>query len=129
MHEAGEKFETWALLEIMGHQQYAGLVTEQVVAGQAFIRIDIPANEEDGVVAFTKLFGPSSVYSISPIEETAARALARSLKKVPLTVWELPDEVRRAIASTQKALPQPVEGFDALDLETDDDNVGYEIPY
>lgn len=37
-----EGFEGWAILELMGHRRLGGYLTEQEIAGAAFIRIDIP---------------------------------------------------------------------------------------
>jgi len=49
------KFEQWCILEIMGHNQYAGLVSEIAIGGASFVRIEIP--ECDGQPAFTKILG------------------------------------------------------------------------
>ena len=38
-----EKFECWAIVEVMGHSRYAGRVTEQAIGGCAFVRVDVPA--------------------------------------------------------------------------------------
>jgi hypothetical protein len=35
-------FKTWAIVEVMGHQTFAGFVQEQVIAGTAMLRIDVP---------------------------------------------------------------------------------------
>lgn len=32
----------WAIVELFGHARIAGRVTEQVIAGQGFIRADVP---------------------------------------------------------------------------------------
>lgn len=90
-----EKFDHWAILEILGHQRYSGRVTEQTVGGAAFVRIDVP--ESDGCPAFTKLFGAGSIYSITPVSEEIGRALAKELRKAPLSIYELPDEFRERI--------------------------------
>ena len=34
--ETPEKFESWGLVEVMGHQRYAGLITEQPVGENGF---------------------------------------------------------------------------------------------
>ena len=87
------RFEQWALLEIMGHQRYAGLVSEQAIAGGSLVRIDIP--EVNGRKGFTNLFGVGSVYAITPMEEAAARVLAERLQVAPIQPWELPKEFQR----------------------------------
>jgi hypothetical protein len=97
-------FDHWAILEIMGHQRYAGRVTEQVIAGAAFVRVDVPAGQ--GVEAFTKLFGPGSIYAITPTTELLARGVAAELGQRPVEIYDLPEEMRRKLApSRQPALP------------------------
>lgn len=61
-------FGEWAIVEIMGHRVYAGFVTEQIIAGKGFIRIDVASNP-----AYTKVFGTDAVFSISPCDEQTAR--------------------------------------------------------
>lgn len=122
-HEMGGsmsgKFETYAILEIMGHQTFAGYVSEQEIAGQAFIRIDVPAIE--GAEAWTKYFGPSSVYGITPVTKEVAELRAEALGKLPMTAWDLPMEVREKIRRADAAaLPAPDAG-EGLKYQPDDD--------
>lgn len=86
-------FEHWALLEIMGHNRFAGLISEQTIAGGSFIRIDIP--ESDGLQPVTKFFNASSVYCITPVSEEVARGLARKFCHAPINSWEIPEEMRQ----------------------------------
>lgn len=81
-------FDQWAIVDVMGHQRYVGHVTEQVVAGTGFVRIDVPA--EDGSVAFTKLIGAASIYAISPVSEHVAREMAKRSEKTPIAEYDLP---------------------------------------
>jgi len=38
-------FESWAIVEVMGHRQFAGLVTEQTIGGASFVcSVTSPAN-------------------------------------------------------------------------------------
>lgn len=86
--EHAEKFEQWAIVDVMGHQRYVGLVTEQVIAGAGFVRVDIP--ETEGSSAWTKILGTSSIYSISPVSESIARQLASQRRDRPVESYELP---------------------------------------
>jgi len=107
-----ERFEAWALLEVMGHKQFAGRVTETTVAGAGFIRIDVPEVVLDGgrtLPAFTKLFAPGSLYAITPMGEDEARAMAASLCEKPIETWRLPQ---------LRALPPA-----AIDAAPDDEDV------
>lgn len=96
-----EKFEGWAILEIMGHQRFAGHISSQTVGGQSFVRLDVPEVDEH-TPAFSKLFGGSSVYCITPVSEEVARLSAEGMKRSPLNVYDLPDEARRKL--TQAAI-------------------------
>lgn len=91
----------WAIVEIMGHQTYAGLVTESTLAGGAFVRVDIP--ETPGQSPFSKLFGPQSIYSITPCKADIAQAMAAKWAKKPLDVYDLPEEWRAKIAQPRLA--------------------------
>jgi len=83
-----DKFSHWAIVDVMGHQRYVGLVTEQVVAGCGFVRVDIP--ESQGCPAWTKLIGAGSIYAITPIAEDVARQMAASQRSRPVQEWDLP---------------------------------------
>jgi hypothetical protein len=52
--ENQDKFESWGLLELFGHQRLAGRLTEQTIGGCHFIRIDV--TEVDGVQGYTRFF-------------------------------------------------------------------------
>lgn len=94
-------FEQWCLVEIFGHQKYAGLVTEQVIGGCNFVRLDVP--ETPRTKPFTKLFGQGAIYSMTPIEEDVARSLAESYDQRPVNVYELPADVRSAMHQAESA--------------------------
>lgn len=115
------KFEQWCILDILGHQRFAGLVTEETVAGVAFLRIDIPATGKQ--VAFTKLFSPNSVYSITPTTEELAKSMAASINNAPITVYDLPAEMRAKLQSAPApAISSMYDDDDDDDFESDDDD-------
>lgn len=119
-----EKYETWAIVELLGHKRLAGFVTEQAIAGASLVRIDVPATPADvrwsqeypATQAYTKLVGVGSIYAITPCDEAVARAAAREIERDnnPLPV-SLP---------RQLALPSS----DAVEdnVEFDDDEEGEE---
>ncbi len=78
---------TWMILELMGHRRMAGLVSEQVIAGQAFLRIDVPNTPAQP--AFTQFYGAGSVYCMTPTTEEIARAVAAQSYTRPVERYEL----------------------------------------
>ncbi|MCW4114776.1 hypothetical protein NPA31_007340 [Aurantimonas sp. MSK8Z-1] len=70
---ADEPFESWAVLELMGHRRRAGFVKAVEIAGGKLLRIDIPL---EGVDAVTEFYGTSAVYALRPCSEQVARDAA-----------------------------------------------------
>lgn len=85
------KFESWAIVELMGHVRMAGRVSEESHFGAALGRIDIPMGEGDDFV--TQYFGGSSVYRVTPCDEATARVVAASNRPQPVHRYELPSPV------------------------------------
>jgi len=112
------KFEGWAILEIFGHQRYAGFVSTQVFGTAAMFRIDVPALEEreeilkrpqygggqylppgtkvklGGVQGYTKLFGVGAIYAMTPCTEAAALKAVEAMQERPMMVIDIPDATR-----------------------------------
>jgi hypothetical protein len=88
-----QKFDEWAIVDVMGHQRFVGRVTEQVVAGQGFVRVDIPATEK--VAAWTKLIGPGSIYAITPVTKDVAIAMAEKRNETPITPFDFTADMIR----------------------------------
>lgn len=110
MSEETTKFEQWAIVEVMGHRRFAGMVSEQTIGGSSFVRVDVP--EIEGTPAFTKFFGSGSIYCISPVSEAIARGLAAKWREAPISVYDLPAEYRQV----------PVAIAQRDDHELDDDD-------
>lgn len=127
MPESPAAYESWGIVEILGHKQYAGLITEQTIAGTAFVRIDIPEVVREGysrgdrleVAAHTKFFGPQSIYAIHPCAEQIARAAAQKLGQY---MSPLPVEIPRQLASgSSSTVPASVTDVPAdLDVDVED---------
>ncbi len=117
-----KKFASWAILEVMGHVRLAGYVSEESIAGQAMIRIDVPAREN--VPEFTRYFGASSIYSLSPVTEEVARSVASRCDTVPVRSFDLSEQLlaKYREQAQREALPAPaVEQAEEWDEATDDD--------
>jgi hypothetical protein len=85
--ETAEKFETWAIVELFGHNQIAGKCSEQNIAGSNMLRVDVP--ETNNNPAFSRLLGSGAIYAINPVTEEVARHWAKSLRVAPLTSWDV----------------------------------------
>ena len=82
-----ESFEQYAIVELFGRSVIAGLVSEQVIGGQGFVRVDVP--KIDGQESFTKFYGPGAIYAITPTDEKSALAAVQGLRQKPIDVWKL----------------------------------------
>jgi len=94
-----EKFEQWCVVEIMGHKKFAGFVTEHALGGASFVRVDVPAvltSKGTTLAAFTKLFGASSIYCLSPCTEETARLFAAQLRAESFSEYEAPRLTQRS---------------------------------
>lgn len=66
-----EPFESFAIVEIMGHRVAAGRVTEQMVAGKPLLRVEsLPPEGQDPTV---QLYGADAIFCITPCTEDQAR--------------------------------------------------------
>lgn len=92
-------FDQWALVEVMGHKQFAGRVTEQVIAGHGFVQVSVPAT--DGAAGFVKLLGAGSIYAITPVAEEVARILAANMRNPPIEPWQLPKPPRLSVLDAE----------------------------
>lgn len=91
MNEQNEQhaFSYHCIVELFGHQKIAGLVTEQVIAGQSFICVNVPETKRHP--AFTRMFGSGAIYSITPVSEEIAKTAAESIYIEPVQVYVAPE--------------------------------------
>jgi len=113
---AESSFEQWAILEIMGHNTFAGRVSEITIGGASFIRISIPATGDKP--AFDKIFGASSVYCITPVTEEVALDMASRLRQEPIQPWQVSEAFREKLMA-----PAPKVDYDDEDEVYDDEEV------
>lgn len=93
-----DSFDNFCIVELFGHQKIVGRVTEQVIGGQAFVRVDVPQTKRHA--AFTRLFGGGAIYSITPVSEEIAKAAAEQIYAEPVTVYIAPE--RQLTANTEE---------------------------
>lgn len=97
----------WAIVELMGHRQVAGFVTEVSKFGAALMRIDVPG--PDGTIV-TQFYGGPAIYCITPTDEATAR-------KAIASTYSLPPVVRAVLAKAppdaeQRSLPYTGSRYD-----------------
>lgn len=114
-----DRFESWAIVEVMGHKRFSGHVSEQSIGGTSFVRVDVPETKRGP--AFTKLLGAGSIYCISPVSEEIARADAETNYSHPLQELNLPDEMRTAMREGRKLIG--VKSSESNDDELFDDDL------
>lgn len=130
MSDLSQKFEAWCIVELFGHSRIAGLVTEQTIGAQTFVRVDVPAVEHEAdryhdgkhetyletVPAFTKFYGASAIYALTPTSEEVARAIAGRLVVRAINPFELP-QLRQLAEPNEEDLEAEADRDD----EDDDD--------
>lgn len=106
------------MVELFGHQKIVGQVSEATLAGGAFLRVDVPAF--NGAPAFTRYFGPSAIYSMSPVTEEVARGLMDRYRNEPVSRFELPQLADKVTSPVQ---PESEDNFEDLyDSRHDEDD-------
>jgi hypothetical protein len=114
-------FETWGVVEAMGHHSYAGHISEVSVAGCLLVRVDVP--ETTGYPAFTKLLSSGAIYAITPCTEAEAVLYAARLQSRPFS-FALQDreDPRQIYALAASATDDDDDIPDPFAVPTDDDD-------
>lgn len=80
------ELHAWALVELFGHQRIVGYLSTETFGASVLFRIDVPDLLKNGEIerkGFTRYFGTAAIYSITPIDETAVRAMLPSIDGRP----------------------------------------------
>lgn len=88
-----EKFEIYAIIELFGHNKMAGKVTEQVIGGASFIRVDVP--ETKSQPSFTRMLHANAIYAINPVTEEVATGYAERIQVQPIQSWDAREVLKR----------------------------------
>ncbi|MEM1043517.1 MAG: hypothetical protein AAGI91_12920 [Bacteroidota bacterium] len=124
---AADSFDQWAVVELMGHQQTVGRVTEaQFPAG--FVRIDVfdtdPGPEgKDASPVFTRVVAPSAVYAINPVSREIAIGLSKRWTPRPVAAYE----IRQLGPADENAIADAIEAdIDDYDPTIDPDHAAFD---
>lgn len=84
------EFNTWAIIEIFGHEKFAGQVSTAKVGDASMIMLTVPEvkNEQVTLPAFVKYINHQSVFSITPVSEEYAKQMAVQLSKHPVEGYD-----------------------------------------
>jgi hypothetical protein len=107
------------IVEIMGHNQIAGMVSEQAVGGTALIRVDVPA--VDDRPAFTKFYNVAAIYAITPTDEPTMLQAVKAFRVKPIEAYRL------QIAAERVSIEAGGQ-YDIEDIDDDDDGYGDDDP-
>jgi hypothetical protein len=80
------ELKSWALVELFGHQKIVGYLSQQTFGTGVLFRVDVPDLLKEGKAirkGFTRYFGLSSIYSITPIDEATVRRMLPSIDGTP----------------------------------------------
>jgi len=83
---AEAELKAWALVELFGHQRIAGYLSQQTFGTGVLFRVDVPDLTKDGKVTrkgFTRYFGLSAIYSITPVDEPTMRRMLPAIDGTP----------------------------------------------
>lgn len=91
--EAGApELKAWSLVELFGHQRIVRWVTVDPIDFPGMVRVDVPDLLKEGKVqraGFTRYFGKSALYSVTPISEQSVRELLPHVDGHPARPVEL----------------------------------------
>lgn len=84
--QPSQELKSWALVELFGHQRIVGYLSQQTFGTGVLFRVDVPDLTSSGKSirdGFTRYFGLSAIYSITPISEEMVRKLLPSIDGTP----------------------------------------------
>lgn len=110
-----EKFETWGIVELFGHQTIAGRISEATIGGCSFVRVDVPSvegnfAEVDKEWSYTRYFGQGAIYALNPTSEAVARSKARNCQEPPFAYEVNSAAINQEVDRRMKTLAAPASG-------------------
>jgi hypothetical protein len=84
--EPSSELKAWALVELFGHQRIVGFLSQQTFGTGVLFRVDVPNLIKDGKTVregFTRYFGLSAIYSITPVSEEVVKQLLPNIDGTP----------------------------------------------
>jgi hypothetical protein len=140
METPQNQLETWAVVELMGHQKEVGFVTMQYYGTACMFKIDVPELSErehtltrsrwigdtlappgttirlGAKQGRTRLVGVSSVYAMNPCDRASAIALLETSQDEVIKIVSL-----AGVKQLSLSPEEPVEGYPDEDDEDEDE--------
>lgn len=88
-------FEQWTIIELFGHDRIAGMTSEITIAGEGFLRVDVPKTDE--CQPYTAILSTKAIYSITPVTQVTALAAAQQINKKPIYIYSALEEKQRQL--------------------------------
>ena len=90
-------FNHWAVIEVFGHEKFAGQVSTAKVGDASMIMLEVPEVKNGDVTlpGFVKYINHSSVFSITPVSEEYAIKMASQLAQHPVQGYEHKEVIRQ----------------------------------
>lgn len=73
------------IVELFGHNQIAGMVSEQTVGGSSLLRVDVPVVDEQPAL----FYGVSAIYAITPTDEATMLRAVKAFRSKPIEAYRL----------------------------------------
>jgi len=101
-------FDSWAIVELMGHRSLAGRISEQVIGGASLLRIDVPEcpsiDARPAIPEFTQFYGATAIYCITPTTEEIARRVTLQKRERPIALYDVAPRALPVLASPNGSL-------------------------
>jgi hypothetical protein len=86
-----EKFNEYAIVEMMGHRKIAAKVTEPEIGGSTLLRCDVL--NAKGEFDRTEYIGVASIYCLTIVSKEVAEKVAENYTPEPSWAWSLPKQI------------------------------------
>jgi hypothetical protein len=100
------EFSEWAVIELMGHNVVAGLVTDSPIGNGNLFQVNVP--ETDKFPAYTQFVGKGSIFRMTITDEATARDVAQKRDARPLVIQFSQEALKEKWAETILALPNGI---------------------
>lgn len=139
MTDQQSQFNGFAIVEVFGHQKYAGYVTTEAFGQAVLFRVDVPplperervtkfagwigetyappgtTVKEQAVQGYTKYFGPGAIYALTPCSEDVAKAAVEEMQPRQHAIVKMPEGAQAALPPRKYG-----DGFDDDDEDVND---------